>query len=136
MNCFLCASSFQRFTDLFSHFRNLHGLPSTGSEVKCTFGGCPRVFLIFQRLEDHALCKHGACNISEFVDCQQVIATQPSSNSMLLNCAQPLVQDSPNLFDTGNVNLKQSYMRFMTSLFSNQEFHKMQSRLLPRRSLA
>ena len=58
MNCFQCSKQFHDFSQLFRHFRHLHGLPSNGSEIICTFGDCPRVFMSFQRFKDHALSQH------------------------------------------------------------------------------
>jgi hypothetical protein len=118
MNCFKRKTSYPGSSDIVSHFRNLHGLSATGSEVTCTSGGCPRVFLSFRRLKDHAISDHGASNITEFVDCSQPAGTNLSCNSSPQNYLQLTMGGSSQLADAENVNFRLSYMRFITALGS------------------
>jgi len=54
MKCFLSTCHFTAcdVARLFSHYRNVHGL-SVGSELRCSYYNCPRVFLSFYRLKKH-----------------------------------------------------------------------------------
>lgn len=54
MKCFLSTCHFTAcdVARLFSHYRNVHGL-CVGSELKCSYDNCPRVFLSFYRLKKH-----------------------------------------------------------------------------------
>ena len=58
MKCYLCKLCFSSLHILFSHFRNFHGLTSRGSEVKCTFDKCNRVFISFIKLKKHYETQH------------------------------------------------------------------------------
>ncbi len=60
MECFLCKKHFSPLTVLFCHYRNYHGLASSGSEIKCTIDSCPRVFLSFCKLKKHYEIQHSA----------------------------------------------------------------------------
>jgi hypothetical protein len=53
MKCFIPVCNFHTnsLSLLFSHYRNGHGLAAAGSEVKCSYGNCPRIFHSFFRLK-------------------------------------------------------------------------------------
>ena len=53
MQCFNCSNYFADLLDLSYHFRNFHGLATRGSELRCMFNNCPRVFLSFSKLKKH-----------------------------------------------------------------------------------
>jgi hypothetical protein len=115
MNCFQCSKWFNSFPELFSHFRHLHGLPSTGCEVRCTYDDCPRVFQTFQRLKDHALLQHKVCISSEFA--------AVSAAELHSDCENPDIGASSttqNLTrnDHREVNVQHSFMRFITTIGS------------------
>jgi len=54
MKCFISECQFNTavVANLFSHYRNVHEF-CAGSELKCSFESCPRVFLSYYRLETH-----------------------------------------------------------------------------------
>ena len=112
MNCFQCAKWCSNFSELFSHFRHLHGLSSTGCEVHCTYGDCPRVFLTFQRLKDHALSHHKACMTSELTaeSAAESVSANDTSTSVLAQ--------TWSWSDHSKVNVTKSFMRFITTVGS------------------
>lgn len=115
MNCFRCDKWCGSFPELFSHFRHLHGLSSTGCEVRCTYGDCPRVFMTFQRLKDHALFQHKACVNSE-------LAALSFNGSELISCTSApralSVDQTWSWSDHTEFNVRKSFMRFITTVGS------------------
>ena len=76
MNCFQCSQSLETFSQLFSHFRHLHGLPSRGCEVRCGFGDCPQV-------EKEVRCRQNIYSVDEYQEI--MIRPQAKANVLHLN---------------------------------------------------
>ena len=113
MNCFSCSKYCSDLSELCRHLRHLHGIPSAGCEVRCTYGGCPRVFMSFQRLKDHFASQHGD---SVYVESSEVLPTTGQLNPVESDTSSCL--KSVQTSSSDECKLEQSVMRFVAAIGS------------------
>lgn len=89
--------------------------------MRCTYGDCPRVFLTFQRLKDHALRQHGAQQLSEFATCvapDHVANCNPTEQPDMHLSTDNEEMELVTTNDSSGINLQQSFMRFISNMGS------------------
>ena len=120
MKCFKCdLSGIGTISCLFRHYRLVHGLASAGSEVRCIFPGCPRVFMSMGKLKSHVSLKHND-SLSEINDLEKLESYCDEGENVKCgdnNSDEDVeVCDDADQFRKPEIDLVKSFMTFTTSL--------------------
>ncbi|XP_047123578.1 uncharacterized protein LOC124806573 [Hydra vulgaris] len=116
MKCYLCKLYFSPFRVLFSHFRNFHGLASRGSEVKCTFEKCNRVFISFTTLKKHYKTQHSTI-VPDEIKASSSTTTNITDEKITIESQTNHTDDIIEVVENPTcINLEISIMKFFSEL--------------------
>jgi len=114
MKCFIETCDFVScdILRLFSHYRNVHGL-SPGSELRCSYVGCPRIFLSFQRLKKHI--EHHNLTADDWCDKECMDSLVDEDNFDVSSMLHDSIVTGSGLL-CKNTSLEESIMSFLVML--------------------